>query len=200
MCSPRKKVSVTEKKENHCDIENDGFVLEICECYFEGEDNNIENQDSDCEVSLINEANNIEDQDSEGEVSLINETGSREDNNIEDQDSEGEVSLINETGSIEDALEAMNSSWNKSIFEMTDEDDKDTRRDMTEGEILNRSKSKVEAWLLTNDKKLLNKSGRKKINCPPKSKECQIDQKISASTGVTKKRKMVFEDHLPDTK
>ena len=128
-------------------------------------------------------------------------------NNIEDQESDDDISLVNETGSIEDAEEA-NSSWNEQQFEKTDRMNMvpftnlfSELNDVTEDNKLNKSScSKVDAWLSSNGKRS-NKSLTERRKSP-KIKEVTNNVKLDTSSrgGVTEKRKLVFEDHLPASK
>ena len=155
MCSPtpRKQLSTPKAKEVSLDIVNEGFVLEICDCYVQTDINDSE---------------------------------------IEDQESGDDISLINETGSIEDALEAK-SFWNEQLSEK-DHSNGDEAKD---SKLLKSSGAKVEAWLSSNSK-LLTKST---VEIFPKITE-GLNEKFDTtlSKGVSVKRKLVFEEHLPEPK
>ena len=125
-------------------------------------------------------------------------------NKTEDQESDDDISLVNETGSIEDAQEA-NSSWNEHHFEKTDmvpfPDFFSDLNDDTEDNNPNKSAcSKVDAWLSSNKKRSSKSLTERRES--PKIKEVTKDAKLDTIPrgGVTEKRKLVFEDHLPVSK
>ena len=63
MCSPRKQLSSPKARQISLDIVNEGFVLEVCDCYVQTviNDSEIEDQESGDDISLINETGSIED-------------------------------------------------------------------------------------------------------------------------------------------
>ena len=108
MCSPRKNVSIlTKGRETSPKMDKDKLVIEICECYVKEEDSNdIENQESEDDASLINETGSIED--------ALEANSSWNENLIENDDSIYMVQFPSSFCEFNDENEMNDSKLNKS--------------------------------------------------------------------------------------